>query len=367
MYDVQGSRFARLLELARTNSSNERRDLLRAVTDLFFDTGGTKSERERELFDDVLSSVAAEMQDGVLVELAKRFANVPDAPVQLMRDLANHALPVAEPILRHSPALSDEDLVRVVKGRSAEHVRVVALRPKVSARVTEAIVEHGDDIALDGLVRNIGAAFSRKALEQVVDRARTNKALHEGVVSRADMPLDLLNEMYFVVEQRLRSAILTRNASVDPATLDAALEKTRSRLQRSAAESTEDNRRAQLFITQKRDAGLLTPSLLISLYRDKQFAYFMYGLAELTGLDHETTRQIILRRDIDALATICRAADMERPLFVTIAVLACGGEKAMAQAEEFGRLYTAVPRDAARRAMRFYRVRKVGEEAPVAA
>ena len=37
------------------------------------------------------------------------------------------------------------------------------------------------------------------------------------------MPLDLLNEMYFVVEARLRDQILARNSELDPADLDAAL------------------------------------------------------------------------------------------------------------------------------------------------
>jgi hypothetical protein len=41
-----------------------------------------------------------------------------------------------------------------------------------------------------------------------------------------------------------------------------------------------------------------------------------------------------------------------------LAVLACGGEEAMDRAEEFGKLYNAVPIEAAQRAMRFLKVRK---------
>jgi hypothetical protein len=43
---------------------------------------------------------------------------------------------------------------------------------------------------------------------------------------------------------------------------------------------------------------------------------------------------------------------------VTIAVLCSGGDQAMIKAEEYGKIYTAVPVDAAKRAMRFYHVRK---------
>ena len=356
------SNFIRLTELAKASSSDQRRELLREVTDLFFVSSGARSERETALFDDVLRTVAAEMQEGVLIELARRFADADDAPVQLMRDLANHALPVSEPILRKSKVLTDEVLMEVVRDQSQDHLRAVAQRDKLSERLSDAIVKHGDDTTVDKLVRNTGAQISRTTMETVVDRARTSKILHAGVVGRPDMPLDLLNEMYFVVEQRLRETIMTRNATVDPRELDAALETTRSRLQRVAVESTEETRRAERYVALKKASGELTPSLLISLYRDKQYSHFLFGLADLTGIDFETARGIIHRRDLDALAMICRAAGMERPLFVTIAVLCCGGERAMNQAEEFGRAYTSVPIEAAQRAMRFFKVRKSAED-----
>src|SRR5882757_5505954 len=214
------SHFARLLDLAKATDSEQRRDLLREVTDLFFQTSGNRNERETALFDDVLRTVAAEMQEGVLIELAHRFAEAKDAPLQLLRDLANHSLPIASPILEKSKLLSDDDLISVVRERSQEHIHAVARRANVSEELSTAIVSHGNDTAIDMLVRNANAKLSRDTFEAVVDRARSNKHLHEGVISRSDMPLDLLNEMYFTVEQRLRETILARNATVDPQELD---------------------------------------------------------------------------------------------------------------------------------------------------
>src|SRR5262249_11285459 len=95
--------------------------------------------------------------------------------------------------------------------------------------------------------------------------------------------------------------------------------------------------------------------------------HFLHGLAELTALDYDTACDVVDRRDVDGLAMICRASNIERPLFVTIAVLACGGGDAPAQAEEFGRMYNSVPVDAAQRAMRFFKVRKAAEGGRAAA
>jgi uncharacterized protein (DUF2336 family) len=361
-----GARFAKLVDLAKEPSSDKRRELLREVTDLFFDTADVRTSREGALFDEVLRSVAKEMQESVLQELAERFADSPDAPVRLMHDLAFNTFAVAEPVLKRSPVLSEDTLVRLVAEQSQDHIKAIAQRDTVSPRVSDAIVRVGDDEALDVLLRNAGASIERAAMERAVDRARDNKKLHHGIVSRQDIPLDLLNELYFVVEQRLRKAILHRNASVDPAELDKALSKARNRVQERTSQMTQEYRAALLLITQKKKAGLLTPGLFVQLFRDKQHQAFIIGLADIVGLDEETTRNIVVRRDMEGLAMACRAANIERPLFVTIAVLCCGGGEVMNQAEHFGRLYAAVPVEAAQRAMRFFKVRKSADAAQAA-
>jgi uncharacterized protein (DUF2336 family) len=352
------SRFAKLVDLARAPDSNRRRELLREVTDLFFETSGERTEREDALFDDVLQLVSAEMQDGVLAELATLFADAADAPVGLMRDLANHSFEIAAPVLQRSKTLDESTLLQIVNYQSQNHIKAVAQRETVSTTISDAIVRFGDDTALDALMRNDGAQMSRSSMEAAVDRARRNTFLHESVVRRRDMPLDLLNEMYFVVEATLRDQILQRNASVDPATLDAALSKARARISQSVGDMSAEAKNAMAFISAKKNSGELNARLLVSLYREAKSMHFLYGLSEITGIDNNTVADLIERRDIDGLAMICRAANIERPLFVTLAVLACGGDEAMSRAEEFGRMYNSVPIEAAQRAIRFFKVRK---------
>ncbi|MBX3430749.1 MAG: DUF2336 domain-containing protein [Hyphomonadaceae bacterium] len=360
---MSNARFAKLVDLARTTDSNQRRELLREVTDLFFETSSTRTTRETALFDDVLQLVAAEMQDSVLAELSEVFADAEDAPVGLMRDLANHSFEIAGPVLKRSHALDEQTLLQIVNYQSQQHIAAVAQRPDVSENLSDAIVKFGDDTALDHLIRNDTAKISRTSMEVAVDRARSNSMLHEGVVKRADLPLDLLNEMYFVVENTLRDQIMKRNASVDPATLDAALSKARARMSASVGDMSAEAKNAMAFINSKKNSGELNARLLVSLYREAKQTHFLYGLAEITSLEPDTVADLINRRDIDGLAMICRAAGIERPLFVTLAVLSCGGDEAMQRAEEFGRMYNDVPVEAAQRAMRFFKVRKGAAQA----
>lgn len=335
--------------------------MLREVTDLFFETSGQRSTRESALFDEVLQLVAAEMQDEILAELAELFADVADAPAGLIRDLANHPFEIASPVLQRSRALDEQTLLQVVGYQSQNHIRAVAQRPDVSEALSDAIVRLGDDHALDALIRNDTARISRGSMETAVDRARRNSLLHEAVVTRRDLPLDLLNEMYFVVESRLRDQILQRNSSVDPATLDAALAKARARVRQNVGDMNAEAKAALAFVQTKKKSGELNARLLVSLYREAKQLHFLYGLAEITEVGHDTVADLLSRQDIDGLAMICRASNVERPLFVTLAVLTCGGDAAMEKAEEFGRMYNAVPIEAAQRALRFFKVRQGAE------
>src|ERR1700742_1391597 len=70
-----------LIDLAKEPSSEKRRVLLREVTDLFF-ANPDRRGGELTLFDDVLTALAAEMEEAVRVELAVRLAPTPSPPMR---------------------------------------------------------------------------------------------------------------------------------------------------------------------------------------------------------------------------------------------------------------------------------------------
>jgi uncharacterized protein (DUF2336 family) len=353
------SKLADLIALAQEPSSEKRRVLLRELTDLFFANPDHRAG-EMALFDDVLTQLAGEMEAAVRAELAERLAPATEAPVKLVRGLAaDAAIEVARPILEGSRALSDDDLLAVARDRSQEHLKAISRRERVSAAVSEAIVELGDDETLGVLIRNDGATLSRQAHETVVDRAGVNPDLHAAVVNRRSLPMDLLNEMYFVVEAQLRTKILERNAELDPAELDAALAAGRNRLAASDGALPPDFEAAEQDVRSLVARKALTPKALASMLRNRESTRFMVALAELAGIDFHTARLILERRELDALAIVCKAADFERSLFLTFAVLVLDRDAdAMGRAKEYGELYAALPKDSAQRTLRFWKMRR---------
>ena len=357
---MQRTKLHDLIDLAKEESSERRRELLRSVTDLFFTTEAERNGQEMDLFDDILSQLSSEMEEVVRIELAERMATADAPPSGLLRALArDQSIAVAQPVLTGSRALTEDDLLIVARTRGQDHLRAISQRQIVSPAVSEAIVERGDDQTLGVLLRNEGAEMSREVHEMVVDRAAENPELHEAVVGRKSLPADLLNEMYFVVEARLRDQIRERNAEVDPAALEAALAAGRKSVAARDGALPPDYDEAERAVRLLKLRNGITPPVLAAFLRNRETTKFLVALSELAEIDFGTARKILERRDLDALSIVCKAAGFERSLYLTFALLILDREaNAMGRAKEYGELYESIPREAAQRTIRFWRIRR---------
>ena len=352
------SRLPALIALAQESSSESRRALLRELTDHFFGAA-TRTATEDELYGSVLSDLAADMEAAVRRELSARFAVRTDAPRALIRRLANDQADIASVVLRVSSVLTEDDLLGVVNAHGQDHLRAVSERSTVSEAVSDVIVERGDDETLGFLLRNDGAQLSRSASEAAVERAKVNPALHAATVERSSLPPDLLNEMYFVVEARLRQHILEQNAGMDPVLLESALAAGRARVATDDGALPADYASSLDYVEELRAAGQLSPQMLARFLRSGSRTPFLIALSQLADVDFHTARHIVDRKEVDALAVVCKAADLDRALFLTFVVIILNDDgEAMGKAHAYGRLYVELTRDQALRTVRFWRLRR---------
>jgi uncharacterized protein (DUF2336 family) len=359
-----GDRFAKLLDIARENSSERRRELLREVTDLFFDhgDGSAMTSREHDMFGDLLTIIAAELDQQVRVELAHKFDDG-SAPRRLARALAGDVIEVAGPVLRTSRTLTDEDLIEIIATKGHSHQMVVAQRPEVSEPVSGALVHHGNDEVVESLLSNSGARLSPDTYHDVAARAESNPALQGPLLSRQTIPPDVLNRLYLVVSGPMRQEILSRNARFTEAQVAEAMARAEARVAVAHGAFPADFEEARAFVDTMKKAGKLIPASLPNIWREGKRTAFAVAVAELVDIGYLTLASLIERRDVDALAMICRGNGFDRGLFVTIAVLVLG-EQGLGEAGKLGEMYNSVPIDAAQRALRFFKIR---ERAAVAA
>ncbi|MEM8921191.1 MAG: DUF2336 domain-containing protein [Pseudomonadota bacterium] len=351
------SNFAMLVDLAKETSSDKRRELLRRVTDVFMSNEPRKAS-ECALFDEIVSAVSSDMSTQVRAELSAKVARSNSPLRRTAKRLATDDIQVAGEVLQKSRALSEDDLVEIINTATQDHMMAVSKREVVQERVSSALVDKGDDTVVVSLLENDGAKINRKTYEKVADRATRSTVLHAPFVRRQEVPVDLLNDMYLMVETSLRKDIMERFNTVSPEELNAALQKSRDRLTAAYSENPDDLLAAQTWADEVAAAGKLKPEALIGLWRDKDYTKFTVALARLSDIGFHIAQRIVDAKDIDALAMLLKAADVDRPIFNSLAMMINDGENGVSLAETYGKLYQEIPAAAAQRAIRFWKVRE---------
>ena len=351
-------RFALLAGFNGQSSSEERRELLRKVTEAM--DNPCPAGRSAQELDGLLAAVASDYSAHVRADLAKLVASN-DALFACSAQLfALDDIEVARPVLQHAKNLSDSTLMEVIAGKSQEHLMAVTLRPSISATVSHALVERGDDHVVSSLLSNDGARIEAETFEAVAVRAQTSTMLQGPLVRRSDVPIGLLNELYTSVEKSLRAEILRKLGDVPPEEIERAFQKNRQVLNKLYGDIPADMDASLKRVDKLMRHKALAPASLVSLLREGQASRtaFKLAFARLADVDFDLVQRAVESGDLDTIALLCRGARFDRALFVSLAINLDGKERALGGAEEFGALYEAVPVEAAQRAIRFWKVRK---------
>ena len=361
-----------LIEVAHEASSDKRRELLEGVTDLFMDDGPGLNDQEQVIASDILGKVITEVEREVRARLSHRLADLDNAPVDLIRQLASDEIEVARPLLERSGALSDQDLIEIINTQGKEHQLTVSLRSSVSEGVTDALVATGDDEVMLSVINNAGAEISRGAMETIVDRSETSEMLHEPLLNRQDLPPDLMHNMFWWVSAALKKHILTE-AHVDEAAVDQMLAEAEQGMVQEAEEEEDRLGRVERAVRRRMRLGQLNQDALVQYLRRGQVPEFIASLGYLTDIDQKTARRIVFTPGHEAVAVACRAKGFDLSTFSTIVLLLDGAidsgkegvEKQLRRPEEVANLlelYKEVPVETAKRAMRFWAIRQKSQD-----
>lgn len=357
----------RLMDLAREPSSDKRRELLQQVTDLFMDDSAALNPAELDIGVDIVARLAGQMEQEIRRGLAERLADSPTAPRRLAMQLASDEIEVARPLLTRGNVLSDQDLLSIVRQASQEHLLAITERPTVSSELSDVLVERGDDRVLVSLVGNQGAELSAQAMDTVVQRSEQVEALRAPLVERKDLPPALMHQMLFWVTGALRQKILARG-DVDEAMLDGMLAEAKARFQAELRRPEDGLNAAERTVRRAARLNQLNAAFLVQALRGGRREEFLVGLAQLAELDLRTARRVVSAPGHEALAIACRALDFDANVFSSIALLThAKGPQNVRSGGEFTELvdiYRGVPLDAARRALRFWRIRAQSAAAP---
>ena len=309
-----------LIDLAQEDSSDKRRELLEEVADLFLDDSNAMNDRETGLADDILTKVAHDVEMKVRKSLAERFASVDTVPPNLVRMLASDEIEVAAPILQESRALSDRDLMDIVRENGKDHMLAVTRREEISEAVSEALVESGDDDVIVNLVRNAGAQISRGSMENLVARSESNAVLQEPLVKRGDLPADLMHDMFWFVSSQLKEYILTE-ANMDESLVAEVIEETRASLTQEIDDYDAKMRRGLRIVLRRERERKLNEDYMVQALRQGEREVFVAAFSRLAEIDLQTADRVLSNESPEAIAVACKASQFMLSTFSSIVLL----------------------------------------------
>jgi uncharacterized protein (DUF2336 family) len=193
----------------RAGSDEKRIKVLMSVTDLFVGGAARHTESETKVFDDVMGHLIKHVESRALVELSRRLAPIPNAPIGTIQSLArNDAIEVSGPILTASKQLSDNDLVEIAKTKSQAHLASIARRPQLNEAVTDVLVDRGNANIANEVAINSGARLSKLTMEKLVMRADGDDRLTGSVSRRADIPPSIFRNLTIQATETVRAQLM---------------------------------------------------------------------------------------------------------------------------------------------------------------
>jgi len=156
-----------LEEVVQHGSRQKRVETLQRITALFLDGARSYNDQHVGLFDDVFGILIEEIEAKARAELANRLAPVGNAPVNVLRRLAqDDDIAVAGPVLKLASRLPEDDLVGVARTKSQAHLQAISACPTLSEAVTDELVRRGDREVALRIADNRGARILRRYAER---------------------------------------------------------------------------------------------------------------------------------------------------------------------------------------------------------
>jgi len=110
-------------------------------------------------------------------------------------------------VLSRSPALDDAQLEPIARTQSQAHLLAIARRKALSERVTDILVERGNDEVAGTVSGNDGAQFSDIGFKSLAVRASTNVTILNRLVVRSDLPERIAEDLIPVLARSIAEKI----------------------------------------------------------------------------------------------------------------------------------------------------------------
>ena len=333
-----------LYKLASETSSESRRRLLHVVTKLFFyDPDPTVTSKYH--YGEIALSSLGHINRRARQTYADEVAAEPNLPRSVANALAGDPdSEVARLVLRLSPVLTDRDLAAIALNQSQDHLTAIAERARLSEKVTDILVERGDNGVLKTVGGNEGALFSDNGFDHLLERGRKEPEIHRTVAVRSDLTQERAERVMRILAELGGEDEGGTNANSEAGAI--------------AQQARQQRLEVTGLLTDLAEKTRLLDDVLLMLAEEDRAYHLAQVIARESEIAVEHALRTLLRRDTNGIALACRALDVGYPAFA--AILALRARRLMfanKRVEDDLRHYAQIDSAAAERGMRFTRMK----------
>ena len=252
------------------------------------DKSDALTDEERAQAQEILRVMAADAAELVRRALAVTLKSSDILPRDIAIKLARDVESIALPILNFSPVFTDDDLSEIVRLGGPVRQLAIAKRPKVSEKVSAALVEHGSEAAVEAVCANDNATFTDRTLQQAISRFEKSEQVLAAIAYRNVLPMSVTERLIDMVGEQLRDHLLNHHAVSPEVAVQIAVGTT----ERATIDLVDQAGRAadpKAFAAHLRKVERLTPSLLLRALAHGHMTFFECAVAELAGVPHHRT------------------------------------------------------------------------------
>ena len=291
--------------------------LLKRLADVVSLPSSRVNSFERAVTADLLVEILRDADFDERARVARRIASLTEIPNSLVRLLLHDEMEISEPLLTESVSLTDADLLDCIRHATGPHRRLIAQRRGVSEVIAEALVEVGETLVVEALLRNDQARLSHAAIEGLVAMTRHQNQLVPMLLRRPELRPSHAYVLFWWCDPEARHTVLQRFAVSREVLQEAAGDV----FPMAAAEGWQDalTRKALQFIERRqRNRAAIEKSPFASLEEAVMAATggltreIAEEIAYLAGLKPMTGAKILTDPGGEPLAILCKATGLPR-------------------------------------------------------
>ncbi len=264
---------------------------------------------ERRLAQEIFAVLVRDTAVIVREALAEHLKHAPDLPNGIAMTLARDVDSVALPILRHSEAFSDAELLSLVQEAAPRRLNAIARRNQLSAAVCEAVIDTGQSEAVAHLVGNEGAEIAEGDLERVLRDFAEEPAVGDQLARRRHVPPLIAEQLVTRMSAQLRDVLTTRGELDSNRVSDLVLQ-VRDRAVLQIADKNREGGDLDALVAGLAKRGRLSDSLILRALCVGDLAFFEAAMAKLASVPLANARILIYDEGKLGLTSLYRRAGL---------------------------------------------------------